>query len=136
MKSCIKFTYQFNFMFARSAPHILPLKDKYTFCFSDFLKVGLCNSSANCWFGIILIFKIATSKFICTHNRIFFIKTYINQWQKTYINLHWYPSYFAFFAMLSALSHNTLSAAVLLGQSLNSPSDLLCWKQALSNLFW
>ena len=40
---------------------MLPLRDDYTFRFSDFTVIGLCDSSANChvskskgwWFGII-----------------------------------------------------------------------------------
>ena len=42
-----------NFIFAKSAQQILSLKDKYTFRLSKFLIFGLCNSSANCQFGII-----------------------------------------------------------------------------------
>ena len=38
---------------ARSAPQTLSLKDGCTVPFSKFLIIGLCNSSANCWFGII-----------------------------------------------------------------------------------
>ena len=42
-----------NCISTRSAPQItLSLKDEYTFRFSDFLIIGLCNSSANSWFGI------------------------------------------------------------------------------------
>ena len=37
---------------ARSAPQILPFKDEYTLRFSSFVIIGLCNSSANCWFCI------------------------------------------------------------------------------------
>ena len=33
----------------------------------------------------------------------------------------WYPSYFGVLALLNALSHNTLLAAVLLFKSLKSP---------------
>ena len=38
---------------ARSAPQVLSLKDEYTFRFSNFLVIGLCNSSANCCSDII-----------------------------------------------------------------------------------
>ena len=31
---------------------ILSLKDEYTFHFSNFLIIGLCNCFANCWFEI------------------------------------------------------------------------------------
>ena len=36
-----------------------------------------------------------------------------------------------FFAILNALSRNTLLAAVLLFKSSESPWDILCWKQTL-----
>ena len=41
-----------NYVSARSGPQILSLKDEYTFRFSNFLMIGLCNFSANSWFGI------------------------------------------------------------------------------------
>ena len=37
-----------NSISARSAPKILSIKDECTFCFSSFLIISLCNSSANC----------------------------------------------------------------------------------------
>ena len=37
-----------NCISARSGPQVLSLKDEYTFCFSNFLIVGLCYS-ANFW---------------------------------------------------------------------------------------
>ena len=36
-----------NCISATSAQQILCIKDEYTFLFSNFLKIGLCNSSAN-----------------------------------------------------------------------------------------
>ena len=45
----------------------------------------------------------------------------------------WYLSYFAFLAILNALSRKTLSAIVLLFKSSKSPEATSCWKQALSN---
>ena len=42
-----------NCISARSAPQILSLKDEYTFLFSNFLIIGLCNFSTNCWFYLI-----------------------------------------------------------------------------------
>ena len=42
-------------MSAESAPKIMSLKDEYNLNFSNFLITGLCNSSANYWFGIILL---------------------------------------------------------------------------------
>ena len=52
-----------NCIFGRSAPQVLSVKDVYTFCFSYFLIIDLCNSAANCrlamsrgrWFEIILL---------------------------------------------------------------------------------
>ena len=40
-------------MSARSAPQMLSLKEEETLRFSNFLIIGLCNSSANCLFHII-----------------------------------------------------------------------------------
>ena len=45
----------------KSAPQILSLQDEYTFCYTDFLIIVLCNTSASChvvkseerWFEII-----------------------------------------------------------------------------------
>ena len=34
-------------MSVKSKPHILSLKDEYTFLFLNFLRIGLCNSFAN-----------------------------------------------------------------------------------------
>ena len=42
-----------NCISARSAPQILSLKDEYAFLFSNFLIIGLCNFSTNCWFYLI-----------------------------------------------------------------------------------
>ena len=43
-----------NYVSGRSATQILSLKNDYLLHFSNFLIIGLRNSSANCWFGIIL----------------------------------------------------------------------------------
>ena len=37
-----------NRIFGRSAPQVLSVKDVYTFCFSYFIIIDLCNSAANC----------------------------------------------------------------------------------------
>ena len=50
MKFFIKFT--FSFISARLAPPNISLKDVYTFRFSNFLIIDLCDSSDNfCTFG-------------------------------------------------------------------------------------
>ena len=41
-----------NCISARPAPQILSLKGEYTFRFSNFLIIDLCNSSANCRFAV------------------------------------------------------------------------------------
>ena len=41
-----------NYLSARSAPHILSIKDECTFRFPNFLVIGLCKSYANSWFDI------------------------------------------------------------------------------------
>ena len=47
-----------NYISARSVPQILSVNDtvyyKCTFCFPNFLIIGLCSCSANYWFGIFL----------------------------------------------------------------------------------
>ena len=61
MKTIVSLKYFVNDY--KSASQILFLKDEYTFPFSNFLIIGLCNSSANCyiakskvhWFDIILL---------------------------------------------------------------------------------
>ena len=35
---------------ARSALQMLHLKDEYTSCFLNFVIIGLCNSTANCFY--------------------------------------------------------------------------------------
>ena len=44
-----------NIISARSAQQLLSLKDGYTFGFSNFLMVDLCNSSAYYWLDIISV---------------------------------------------------------------------------------
>ena len=51
-------------MSARSAPQILFLKDGYTFRFSKFLIISLCNSSANSWFDITSLLKLLPEDFL------------------------------------------------------------------------
>ena len=40
-----------NCILARSAPHILYMKDEYIFRLLNFLMIGLCNLSANPYFA-------------------------------------------------------------------------------------
>ena len=51
-----------NCISARSAPQILSKKHECAFLFSNFLIIGLCNSSANSLFDI-LIFNTTTRSF-------------------------------------------------------------------------
>ena len=44
-----------NCVSAESACEMLTLRNVYTFHFLDFLIIGLCNFSANCWFDIITV---------------------------------------------------------------------------------
>ena len=44
-------------MFSRSVAQILSLKDEGSF-FPNFLIIGLCNSSANCWLHIISLLTL------------------------------------------------------------------------------
>ena len=113
-----------NCISARSAPHILSTKDECTFLFSNFLIIGLCNSSAICLLDIISFLIAPAEAFLS---------------KKIYKPLieaspRWYLSCFAFLAILNALSRKTLSAIVLLFKSSKSPEATSCWKQALSNL--
>ena len=43
-----------NCILARSTPQILSIKDECNFRFQNFVIIGLCNSSANCWLEIVL----------------------------------------------------------------------------------
>ena len=49
MHNYYKYQWNIDCISARAAPQILSLKDEYTFTFSKFLTIGLCNSSANCF---------------------------------------------------------------------------------------
>ena len=49
---------------ARSAPQI---KDECTFHFSNFLLIGQCNYSSNCWFGIISLLTVPPEYFLLKH---------------------------------------------------------------------
>ena len=50
-------------MSTKSALQILPLKDEDTFCFSNLLIIGLCNSSAKSWFDIISLLTASPEVF-------------------------------------------------------------------------
>ena len=56
-----------NCISARPAPQIFSIKDKCTSRFSNFQIIGLCNSSANCWFGMIQIFTTPPEDFLSKH---------------------------------------------------------------------
>ena len=64
-----------NCISGRSAPQVLSVKDVYTFCFSSFLIIDLCNSAANCrlamsrgrWFEIILLLIAPLEDFLSKH---------------------------------------------------------------------
>ena len=51
--------------------HPLPLKDEYTFGFSNFLIFGLCNSSANCSFNIFLSLTPLPEDLITFYQKIY-----------------------------------------------------------------
>ena len=99
-----------NCTLALSAPQILPLKDEYTFRFSNFLIIVLRNSSINCWFGIFLIFNSSLLRLPKVYeyalgpapSEVFISKTL----QTIEAIQRWYPSYFGFLATLNALSRN------------------------------
>ena len=44
-----------KYISAKSAPHILSIKDGYTLRVINFLIIGICNSFANCWFDLTLL---------------------------------------------------------------------------------
>ena len=60
-----------NCISARSSPKILSIKGYFTFLFSNFLIIGLCNSSANSLFNISLLLIPLPS---------LFVKKIINHW--------------------------------------------------------
>ena len=43
-----------NCISARLAGQILSIEVEYTFCVSNFLIIGVCNSSASSWFELLL----------------------------------------------------------------------------------
>ena len=55
-------------MSARLAPQILSIKGEYAFRFSNFLIIGLRNSSANYWFDMF--------SFLTAPPDVFFIKKF------------------------------------------------------------
>ena len=63
-----------NYITARSASQILSVKDECTFLFSNFLIIGLCNSSAICLLDII--------SFLIAPAEAFLSKKFINHWLK------------------------------------------------------
>ena len=77
-----------NCLLAKSAPHLFPITDEYTFRFSNFLIIGLCNSSANSLLDLMLFLIVPPEVFI---------KQFINHWSKTL----YYPSYFGFLEILN-----------------------------------
>ena len=89
------------------------------------LFVGLCNSSYNCWFEIILLWiadlfgvaKVSGWVQVTAPPEDFYQKIYKPLKQDLFDNHH----ISEFFAISNALSHNTLSEAVFLGNSLESP---------------
>ena len=87
----------------------------------------MCNSSANCCVaksdGCWLEYFTFNNRFICTC------------YSTIEGSLCWYQLYFGFSAILNALSHGTLSEAVLLVKSLKYPWAMSCWRQALSSPF-
>ena len=107
-------------MSSRASLHILPLRDEYTFCFSNFLIIGLCDSSAK--------LRLAKSERRC-FSKILLLsapsedvlqKKIINQWNKYSLIsiLVW------IFSISNNLSRNNLSEAVLLVKFLKSPSAI------------
>ena len=77
--------------------------------FSNFLIKVLCHSSANFWFGLISLLKVPPEELL------------LKNLQTIEESPRWYPSDFGLLAILNALSPNTLSEAVILGESLKSP---------------
>ena len=60
-----------NCISARSATKILSLNDEYTFRFSNYVVIGLCNSPAYSWFDMFLFLAEPPEA-------NFFIKAFIN----------------------------------------------------------
>ena len=63
-----------NYISVRSAPQILSIKDDSTFLFSNFLIVGLCNSSANSLLQIILFSTVSPEVDLSTSEAFFYQK--------------------------------------------------------------
>ena len=79
-----------NCISARSVPQLWSLKILFTFRFSNFPIIFLCNSLANSWFGIISILTLILEKLS-------------RKLSPTEARPLWYPSVFLFLAILNAL---------------------------------
>ena len=98
-----------NCISERSTTQILSIKVEFSFLFSNFLVIGLCNSSVNSLLSII--------SFLIAPPAVFLQKIY-NTLKQVCVDLHHISD---FLAILNALSCNILSEAVLLVTSLKSP---------------
>ena len=105
-----------NCISAKFSPQILPINSKCTFLFLNFLIIGLCNSSDNSLLEVISFLITDLFASVAAPLEVFYQKIY-----KPLKQVHIYPSYFGFLAILNALLCNTLSATVLLVKSLKSP---------------
>ena len=59
-----------NCISARLTFQILSIKGEFTFLFLNFLIIGLCNSSVNCWYDLF--------SFLIPLLEVFFIKKFID----------------------------------------------------------
>ena len=112
-----------NWISGRSVPQLLSLIDYCTFRFSNFVRIGLCNSLANSWFDVIL-FSITDLHCLSTVSDQALVTAPPEALAPASPRL--YPSYFGFLAISNILSCNILSEAVFLGQCLKSSSATSC----------
>ena len=64
-----------NYISARSAPQILSMKNECSFFISNFLVIGLCNSSANSLLDIIQFFIAPPANLFARVAELFLSKT-------------------------------------------------------------
>ena len=96
-----------NCISARSVPQILSIKGDYTFSLLNFLMIGLCNSSANCWSDIFSLLIPLPANLFASVAEVFLSKSFF---MKNLVSI----IFNQFLGILNPLSRNILSEVVLL----------------------
>ena len=67
---------------------MLSIKDEYTFRFSNFLIIGLCNSSANSWFDIISLLTPLREANLSAGEADFFFQKIYKPLKQVHVDIH------------------------------------------------